>query len=355
MGVTTYAQKRSVVHKDAGGRATGTPDVCLTPPAPSPVPYTNIAYDLHTSRGSRTVLVDGNPIMLKDAEFSQSAGDEAGTQGGVTSGVNLGIARFSSYSFTVSVEGRNVARHLDSMLMNGDPPNATGIYRGTAAAPEPWSLECVLMLLCQIAPSLVDRFNKLKGVITARSLHYANPYFNGESWVTRKVKVAGASDVEQQILVLVEEKSCEDGAVTMKHELTHMDQPPDMPTFESEMEAFKAAEELGIKHGLPTQALDGFSLRKLAPDGGTIVDLEELARMVRFGYGAGPSSATTAAPAAPPEPVCIGYAKETGESILQDPVTKATFKRLPKKGDTYTGDLVWEDRVDLQGEVKCPD
>jgi hypothetical protein len=125
MGVTTYAQKRSVVHKDAGGRATGTPDVCLTPPAPSPVPYTNIAYDLHTSRGSRTVLVDGNPIMLKDAEFSQSAGDEAGTQGGVTSGVNLGIARFSSYSFTISVEGRKVARAIGRALvtfLRGSPP-----------------------------------------------------------------------------------------------------------------------------------------------------------------------------------------------------------------------------------------
>lgn len=351
MGVTTYAQKRSVVHKDAGGRATGTPDVCLTPPAPSPVPYTNVAYDLHTSKGSRTVFVDGNPIMLKDAEFSQSTGDEPGTQGGVTSGVHLGIARFSSYSFTVSAEGRNVARHLDSMLMNGDPPNVTGVYQGTAAAPEPWSLECVLALLCQIAPSLVDRFNKLKGVVVAKSLHYANPYYDGQSWITRKVKVAGASDAEQQILVLVEEKSCEDGAVTMKHELTHMDQPLDMPTFESEMEAFKAAEEFGIRHGLPTQGLDGFSLRKLAPDGSTVVDLDELARMVRFGYGA----EAPAAPSGPPEPICIGQVKETGESIVQDPVTKATFKRLPKKGDTFTGELVWEDRVDLEGQVKCPD
>jgi hypothetical protein len=95
-------------------------DVCKTPTpgGPVPTPYPNIAMSAHTSDGSTTVKCDGNPIMLKDAVFFMSTGDEAGTLGGVKSNVIKGRAKPILYSFDVKVEGRNVFRRSDPMTQN---------------------------------------------------------------------------------------------------------------------------------------------------------------------------------------------------------------------------------------------
>jgi hypothetical protein len=76
---------RTVVHKDSSGVCRGIPDVCKTPAPPAPfvpIPSPNIAQSQDTSQGSGTVTMDGNRVMVKDAVFSQSSGDEAGTTGG---------------------------------------------------------------------------------------------------------------------------------------------------------------------------------------------------------------------------------------------------------------------------------
>ncbi|MBZ5584438.1 MAG: DUF4150 domain-containing protein [Acidobacteriia bacterium] len=121
MGVTVGVNNLSVVHKDSAGITTAFPDVCLTPsPAgPVPIPYPNIAQSSDTADGSSTVQCDGNPICLKDSNFSTSTGDEAGTAGGgVASGLTKGKAEFVNFSFDTMVEGKNVARALDLMLHN---------------------------------------------------------------------------------------------------------------------------------------------------------------------------------------------------------------------------------------------
>jgi hypothetical protein len=65
------------------------------------------------------VKCDGNPICLKDSNFSTSTGDEAGSAGGgVASGMTKGKAEFVNFSFDTMVEGKNVARALDLMLHN---------------------------------------------------------------------------------------------------------------------------------------------------------------------------------------------------------------------------------------------
>jgi hypothetical protein len=113
--------KRTVVHKKSDGVAMGFPDVCRVPapPAPfAPVPFPNIAMSADTSKGSKKVKMDGNPIMLKGSEFSKSTGDEAGTLGGMVSNTNKGKAEFINYSFDVKVEGKNVPRLGDMMLLN---------------------------------------------------------------------------------------------------------------------------------------------------------------------------------------------------------------------------------------------
>lgn len=120
MGVTVGVNSLSVVHKDSSGVSIAFPDVCITPCAPSPVPipYPNIAKSGDTADGSKEVKCDGNPICLKDSNFSTSTGDEAGSNKGVASGKNKGKAEFINYSFDVKVEGKNVPRALDMMLHN---------------------------------------------------------------------------------------------------------------------------------------------------------------------------------------------------------------------------------------------
>ena len=120
MPATCNVNTRTVVHSSSSGVSTAFPDVCKTPsPAgPIPIPYPNIAMSSDTAKGSKKVKVDGNPIMLKDSNFSTSTGDEAGSVGGVASNTIKGKAEFVNYSFDVKVEGKNVPRLGDMMLQN---------------------------------------------------------------------------------------------------------------------------------------------------------------------------------------------------------------------------------------------
>ena len=121
MPATTNVNDRTVVHASSSGIATGFPDVCKTPAPPAPpipIPYPNIAQSSDTAKGSSTVKIDGNPIMLEGSNFSTSTGDEAGSIGGVASNTTKGKAEFVNYSFDVKVEGKSVCRLGDMMLQN---------------------------------------------------------------------------------------------------------------------------------------------------------------------------------------------------------------------------------------------
>jgi hypothetical protein len=111
----------TVVHKNSDGMSVAFPDVCKTPSpgGPIPIPYPNIARSSDSADTSKSVKVDGQPIMLKSSNFSKSSGDEAGSAGGVVSNVNRGKAMFVNYSFDVKVEGQNVPRKMDPMKQNG--------------------------------------------------------------------------------------------------------------------------------------------------------------------------------------------------------------------------------------------
>jgi len=121
MPATTNVNERTVVHKSSNGVAAAFPDVCKTPSpgGPIPIPYPNVAMSKDTSKGSKNVKIDGNPVMLKGSNFSTSTGDEAGTAGGgVVSNTTRGKAEFVNYSFDVKIEGANVPRLGDMMLNN---------------------------------------------------------------------------------------------------------------------------------------------------------------------------------------------------------------------------------------------
>lgn len=120
MAATMNVNNRTVVHKDSGGVATNFPDVCKTQCGPPviPIPYPNIAMSSNTAKGSKTVKVDSNPIMLQGSNFSTSTGDEPGALGGIVSGCTKGKAEFVNYSFDVIVEGKSTPRLGDMMLQN---------------------------------------------------------------------------------------------------------------------------------------------------------------------------------------------------------------------------------------------
>jgi hypothetical protein len=120
MGQTTFVNARGVAHKGSGGMSIAFPDVCKTPAAPSPlpIPYPNIGRSADTSQGPTKVKCDGQMPMVKGAKFSRSAGDEAGTLGGVMSSVNMNVCEFMLYSFDVKFEGKNVCRLGDPLFHN---------------------------------------------------------------------------------------------------------------------------------------------------------------------------------------------------------------------------------------------
>ena len=122
MSVTVGVNQLSVVHSSSNGVSIAFPDVCKTPAPPAPfvpIPYPNIAKSSDTAKGTQKVKCDGNPVCVKDSNFSTSTGDEAGSAGGgMLSSKIKGKAEFVNFSFDVKFEGKNVARALDLMLHN---------------------------------------------------------------------------------------------------------------------------------------------------------------------------------------------------------------------------------------------
>ncbi|MGB1013588.1 MAG: DUF4150 domain-containing protein [Nannocystaceae bacterium] len=119
--VTVKVNGLSQVHKSSMGVARATiPDVCKTPSpgGPVPIPYPNIAMSTSLKKGTKKVKTDGKMAAIKGSEYSRSNGDEAGTAGGIKSGVNMKEAKFILYSPDVKYEGKNACRRTDKMTMN---------------------------------------------------------------------------------------------------------------------------------------------------------------------------------------------------------------------------------------------
>jgi hypothetical protein len=121
MPTTVFVNFRGADHKGSGGMSMVFPDVCKTPAPPAPpipIPYPNIGKAADTSGGPTTVKLDGEMPMAKGAKYSRSMGDEAGTVGGIMSGVNMSECEYMLYSFDVKLEGNNACRLGDPLFHN---------------------------------------------------------------------------------------------------------------------------------------------------------------------------------------------------------------------------------------------
>lgn len=127
MSATVFANGMSIACKVANGKTTAAmPDVCLSPPpspaGPIPIPYPNTSSASDTDKGSKTVSIGGEPVMLKHQSiFKTSTGNEAATKSlgmGVVTHKIQGEAQFVAWSMDVKFEGENVPRHMDLMGHN---------------------------------------------------------------------------------------------------------------------------------------------------------------------------------------------------------------------------------------------
>jgi hypothetical protein len=112
----------------AGGQTLGFPDVCNTPAGPVvvPIPYPNIGMLPTGVQGTTTVLVMNMPALTQGSKLPMSQGDEAGTAGGLVSGMMMGECAFLVASSKVSFQGQKVVLLTAMTGHNGASANAMG-------------------------------------------------------------------------------------------------------------------------------------------------------------------------------------------------------------------------------------
>ena len=105
------------------------PCVCKTPMGKStpPVPYPIVSSFANAQNTSPNVNFEGYPAFHENSHWPRVIGNEAGTAGGIKSGVNKGYVNANTKSSTVRVNGNYVIRHSDIMQMNAATPTPNNI------------------------------------------------------------------------------------------------------------------------------------------------------------------------------------------------------------------------------------
>lgn len=97
----------------------GFPDVCNTPmPAPTPIPYPNIATGPMGVPAAYNVLFMCTPAHNMATTIPMTNGDNAGVAMGVASGTVMGPSRHLTASFTTLVGGIPATRLTSVALQN---------------------------------------------------------------------------------------------------------------------------------------------------------------------------------------------------------------------------------------------
>jgi hypothetical protein len=97
-----------------------------------PIPYPNTAMvNQATNASTKVKFVSKEAVTLK-SKISQSMGDEAGTNKGVMSGMNMGEVSFKKGSSKVKVEGQPCVHATSMSAHNGSNAN---IPAGLQAGP----------------------------------------------------------------------------------------------------------------------------------------------------------------------------------------------------------------------------
>lgn len=116
------------VSTNMSGMTLAFPNVCLTPSAPSPipVPYPSIGQCAAASAPtcSLKVKILNKNVLTTKSLVPTTTGDQAGTGGGVMSGMFGGPCKRTQGSMKVMVEGAPAVMLTQLIASNGASPNA---------------------------------------------------------------------------------------------------------------------------------------------------------------------------------------------------------------------------------------
>lgn len=112
-----------------GGTALGTPDVCLTPAVPAPVPivYPNNASQALGTPAVNNVLFSSSPAHNLKTVVPTTSGDEPGVHGGVASGTVMGSSRHVTSVSAVLIGGAPATRMTGQTLQNSSNCQGTSL------------------------------------------------------------------------------------------------------------------------------------------------------------------------------------------------------------------------------------
>src|SRR3954463_13939207 len=86
MGCDVFANGNEIACKAGANKVIAEfPDVCMSPPSPPagpiPIPYPDTSMSTDMKNGSKTVMIKGEEVMLKDQSFYKTSplGDESAT------------------------------------------------------------------------------------------------------------------------------------------------------------------------------------------------------------------------------------------------------------------------------------
>jgi hypothetical protein len=115
----------AIATKKKGNAVAMAPDVLKTPAVPSPVPmpYPNTGMLSTATAVEANVLVENIESVVDGSKIPSSVGGEAGTAGGVISGVNCKEVLFKEGSSAVYFGGKKVMVHTSSTAHNGSNAN----------------------------------------------------------------------------------------------------------------------------------------------------------------------------------------------------------------------------------------
>lgn len=340
MALTVNVNDLTLCHKGSDGTSTATlPDVCNTPtPGPEPIDYPNIAYSRDLIKGTTSVLADGgNMCAHRASEFATSTGDEPGTLGGVTSGVNMAEASWLSFSFDVKLEGKGACRLTDKMLHNhGNTVNAAGVVQEALGPDEEELIRCILEL-CESDPGLIEQIKgskfyardpKLRGrgqvggatgvkhdTIVSGGSHNAITH---EVWINRRQK---ADPNNEDVKEVPYEDWCKYAKRSVRHEGQHTQQAKTMHRCDKELEAFKETERWAISRELPGPA-------KFRIKNTRMINAQEIQDHVESSYGCTFDRKGKALD------VQVAAIREDGTVKMDDGTI-----RQAQPGDTYTYDI----------------
>jgi Domain of unknown function (DUF4150) len=124
-----------------GGMCTAFPDVCKVPAPPAPpipTPFPNMAMLMQANRATCALKVKimNMPVVHVNSMIPMTSGDEAGSLGGVVSGMIKGPAKFTKGSLKVKVMGMPVAFQTCPIGQNGTNANAPLGIHDTPSQPK---------------------------------------------------------------------------------------------------------------------------------------------------------------------------------------------------------------------------